>query len=90
MQYYSKIKSLCKERKLSLKELAEILEITPHGLNYMFNNDSMQIRILIKISEHFKVPITYFFTDSDKLSNTEFDIDRVFETMKQIVKERIK
>jgi hypothetical protein len=87
MHYTSKIKIIASERKVSLKKLSEIIEATPQGFSGMLRNDTLQIRNLQKIADHFKVPITYFF---DVENNTDATIDRTFDILKTFVKSRMK
>jgi len=47
----------------------------------------MKVSTLQKIADYFNVPVTYFFDDIDTKGQT---VDLVFDTLKGIVKEKIK
>lgn len=87
MHYYNRIKALANERKVSLKILAEKVNVSEQGLHRMIKHDTMQIKLLQDIADFFHVPITYFFEgvgmDRDR------DIDLVFEKLKEIVKRNL-
>ena len=87
MNYYNKIELLKKERKVSKKKLCEIIDISPQGYAKMIINDTIQVKMLQKIADYFGLPITYFF---DGVDSTEANIDKVFETLKEIVKSKMK
>ena len=87
MNIYNKIEILQKERKVSKKKLCQIIKITPQGYGKMIAQDTLQVKMLQAIADHFKLPITYFF---DGIENSEANIDKVFDTLKEIVKSKMK
>ncbi len=58
-----KIRELCSERKVSLKELSSRVDITQNGLQSILNNNTTSIDTLLKICNYFNVPIGYFFEE---------------------------
>jgi len=61
----NKIRQLCKERRISLKELAEGINITQTGLQGILKNNSTSLDKLIEIVEFFKVPVGTFFDEPE-------------------------
>lgn len=68
-QIEKKIKKLAKDRSMPMKEVAQSVGMTENGLAYAFKHHSFKVRDLIKASEFFEVPISYFFTDASSLNN---------------------
>jgi transcriptional regulator with XRE-family HTH domain len=61
---YSKITVLVNKHRLTKKELAEILHVTPHGVNYKFENETFTVKDLESIAKYFQVPVSYFLEDN--------------------------
>lgn len=57
----------------TMKELVAEIEMTEPGIYKMFNNGSMKIKTLIKISEVLNVPVDYFFK-KELAPKKEYDI----------------
>jgi len=87
MLYINRIKKLIDDKNLSIKGFAEKIGVSEPGLHSMFRSYDMKVSTLQKIADYFNVPITYFFDDIDTRSQT---VDLVFDTLKDVVKERIK
>ena len=87
MLYISRIRKLIEDRKLTIREFAEKINISEPGIHNMFRTHDMKVSTLQKIADYFDVPITYFFDDIDTKNQT---VDLVFDTLKGIVKEKIK
>jgi len=73
--------------KLTIREFAEKIGISEPGIHNMFRTHDMKVSTLQKIADYFDVPITFFFDDIDTKNQT---VDLVFDTLKGIVKEKIK
>ena len=86
MQYISRIKIACEQKKVTVKLLAEKIGVSETGLHKMFKENSMKVSTLIMISKALELPILYFLQDE---INRENEIDRVFDALKEIVKQKI-
>jgi len=64
MQVINKIEELRKNNRYSYEQLSEKIGMTKMGLHGALKNGDIKLSILIKISEIFQVPITYFFDES--------------------------
>ena len=60
---FSKIKIFCKERDITIPQLAEKIGVSEPGLYQMIRSESMKIDILEKIAKTLNVSITQFFDD---------------------------
>jgi len=87
MLYVSRIRKLIDDNNLTVKGLAEKIGVSEPGLHNMLRAFDMKVSTLQKIADYFDVPITYFFDDIDTKNQT---VDLVFDTLKGIVKEKIK
>lgn len=58
-----KIRELCAEKRISLKELSEKIDITQNGLQSILNNNTTSIDTLLKVCNYFNVPVGYFFNE---------------------------
>ena len=87
MLYINRIKKLIDDKNLSIKGFAEKIGVSEPRIHNMFRSYDMKVSTLQKIADYFNVPITYFFDDIDTRSQT---VDLVFDTLKDVVKERIK
>lgn len=93
---YSKIRVLVNNKRLKQKELAEILGVTPHGVTYKFEKESMTVSDLEKLAEYFSVPISYFFDLEPGLPTTNekggcidcYKKEAIIETLKSQLKEK--
>jgi len=61
--YINRIKNLCLEKNVSLKELAENIGITYQGLNKCIRKNNMQCSDLEKVTIFLGVPVSYFFEE---------------------------
>jgi transcriptional regulator with XRE-family HTH domain len=67
---YSLIKNFASENKISLKDLAEKINLSEQGLHSGIKNQTLSVTNLEKISKVLNVPISKFFDDkiqSDKV-----------------------
>lgn len=67
---YSKIKDIAREKKISLKELANKIEVSETGFHQSIKSRTMRIDVLEKISSVLEVDICTFFSDK-KLENKD-------------------
>jgi transcriptional regulator with XRE-family HTH domain len=80
IQLSTKIKKLCNDRMITVKELCKMVEITESGLSKALKNNSLKIETLKRISDYFQIDISYFFSDvtptgtSEKISELENEI----------------
>lgn len=58
---FSTIKTLCKERNITIPQLAEKIQVSEPGLYQMIRSESIKVDILEKIANTLNVPIWYFF-----------------------------
>ena len=87
----NRIKKLIDDNNLTIRGVAEKIGISEPGIHNMFRSQDMKVSTLQKIADFFEVPITYFFDDDDDISNRKNQtVDLVFDTLKGIVKEKIK
>ena len=61
MDFSTRIKDLCKERGMLVKDLAEKLGITSIGLSKTINQPYPQLQTLERIANALEVPITELF-----------------------------
>lgn len=59
----NKIRTLCKNRRISLKEMSEGIGITPTGLQAILTNNTTSIERLRLISKFLDIPVGYFFDE---------------------------
>src|SRR5690242_10012380 len=62
---YNRLKDLLKERKISVKKLAELIGMSEAGLYQSMKNDTMTIKVLESISEILRVPMRVFWENCD-------------------------
>ncbi len=60
------IKDLCKQKGITLKKLAEDIQISQTGLTSAIKNNGTTLETLDKIANYFKVSVGYFFGEQDK------------------------
>lgn len=77
MANLSIIRSLCENKNISLKDLAEKIGLSEHGIQRILRTNSTKIETLEKISEVLDVDITVFFTDSE--FNFKFNLNDFLE-----------
>ena len=77
------------KNNLTLMKFIDKLGMSKQGFYDMFSNDSMKVSTLMKIAKMMDVPVSYFFDESKK-EVTEYEIDRVFNELKTLIKEREK
>lgn len=58
-----KIKNLAKQKEMSIRKLCQKIGISNNGLVASFQNNSLKIETLYKISDVLEVPMAYFFDD---------------------------
>ena len=87
MLYINRIRKLIDDKNLTVRDFAEKIGVSEPGIHNMFRTNDMKVSTLQKIADYFDVPITFFFDDIDAKNQT---VDLVFETLKKIVKEKIK
>lgn len=81
----SKIRKVCDDKKVQLNELAKAINLTAGGLNKILNRNDLKVSTLIEIASYLKVPVSSFFEKENQINAVE----QVFETLKNIVKERM-
>ncbi|MDR0754171.1 MAG: hypothetical protein LBF04_02160 [Prevotellaceae bacterium] len=88
MLYISKLEKLKKQKKIANnEEIAKIIGRTRQQTDKKMNGTSdFYVSELIKIADYCKIPITYFFEETEKKI---IDVDIVIDTLKEIIKERI-
>jgi transcriptional regulator with XRE-family HTH domain len=74
MADFSIIRTLCNERKITLKELSKRVGITEHGLQGMLKTNKARTDNLEKIAFELDIPISNFFGESDKLLKKDYDL----------------
>jgi transcriptional regulator with XRE-family HTH domain len=82
----SRLKRIIKDSGHTYKEVAEAVKMTEAGFHHALNNESLKVSTLEGIANKIKVPVTAFF----EISTVDFGTRRVFETLEQIVNERLK
>ena len=87
MLYANRIRDLISDNKLTIKGFATKIGMSEPGLHNNLSSSDMKVSTLQKIADYFDVPITYFFEDIDTKGQT---VDLVFDTLKGIVKDKIK
>lgn len=63
-----RIKELIDNQGFSAEEFSALLGISRGTAYSIFSKESVDTKYLVQLSEHFNVPITYFFEDSPKVS----------------------
>jgi len=64
---YSKLTEIRNKYNLTIPQLAEILGITKSGLIKKIKNDTIYVKDIEKLAEHFNLPIDYFFTKRENI-----------------------
>ena len=88
----NKIRKLIDDRNLTVKKFAEKIGVSEPGIHNILRSHDMKVSTLQKIADFFEVPITYFFDDDtdDIDARKNQAIDLVFDTLKDIVKDKVK
>jgi hypothetical protein len=81
----SKLKRIIKDSGHTYKEVAEAVNMTEAGFHHALTNATLKVTTLEGISAKIKVPVTAFFESS----TVDFGTHRIFETLEQIVNERL-
>lgn len=63
MDFKKRVKEICTERGILLKDLANILGITPTGLSSAINQDYPQLQTLERIAKALGVEVADLFKD---------------------------
>jgi transcriptional regulator with XRE-family HTH domain len=61
----SRMKVLINNSNLSVKEISEKMGISPPNIYRLYERESVETKYLVKLSEIFEIPISYFFSDID-------------------------
>ena len=74
----AKIKSLITNSNLSVKEISEKMGISSPNIYRLYERESVETKYLVRLSEIFEIPISYFFSDVDagKLETEIIDLKR--------------
>ncbi len=83
-----KIKVLLTKNKISIENLAFSIGITKNTLLNVFKKNEINTKYLVKISEHFGMPMSYFFEDGDGSYNVANSQNGNGNKNTQIVNER--
>lgn len=83
MANYQLIKELCEQKGLTMKSLADKLEISETGLYQILRNQSTKVKTLEEIARVLDVPISSFFSDdlNDRLNFTEGEVSGLLKRM---------
>jgi transcriptional regulator with XRE-family HTH domain len=89
MLYIRQIEKLKKQKKIaSNSEIGTILNIKRQTVDAkMSGKTDFYVSELIKLSEYYHIPISYFFEEQDQ--KRMVDVDVVIDTLKELIKERI-
>lgn len=77
---YDKLISLMNKENLSNRAMAKIVNMTVGGFIPMLKNKTMKVETLEKLANHFQKPISYFFEDTEDLSDQLQDPNGVYFT----------
>lgn len=67
---YNKIRSLCVDKRISLRTLAARIEMSQPGFMRMLKNQTMSVETLEKVAAVLRVPPTVFFSQSEGMPVT--------------------
>ena len=82
MDFSTRIKELCKERGMLLKDLAERLGITPIGLSQSINQEYPQLQTLERIANALGVDVSELFTKKYRCPNCGCELNIKIESSK--------
>lgn len=77
------IKVLCKEKNMSLTDLAKAAGITYQGLNKAIKENKTSIDTIIKICKALNVPVHYLFYDLDKVRELDIEIVQKYYKLRE-------
>lgn len=66
----SRIRAILKERKITVKRLAQAMRMTESNLYRCFARDSIETKYLIQAAQFLEVPPTYFLSDTNTQETT--------------------
>jgi len=79
--YSEKIKKVCQDKNISIRDLAKEIGMSFSGLYASLNNDTLKVSTLIQIADVLKMPVINFFgvrkTLDEMLGNTFLDNETV-------------
>jgi len=77
----TKIKDLINSSNLSVKEVSEKMGISPPNIYRIYERESVETKYLVKLTEIFGIPISYFFDDVDskKLESEISNLKKMLE-----------
>jgi transcriptional regulator with XRE-family HTH domain len=80
-----KVKELIESKKLSIKEVAEAMDLQPSSLSRMLGGDDLKVSTVIKIASILDVPVSVFFEEFDKdLPTAPQKIDAMYEKLNEM------
>jgi len=79
----SKINALMREKVVTQKHLAELIDMSVPGLQKALQTNDFKISVLLKISKVFSVPLSYFFLNDNDFS--DYDVSNYIELFKSLV-----
>ncbi len=80
-----KVKALLKEQHKKMKSLCSYVGMTPPGMYRVFERDTCNITVLMKMSEYFGVPLTHFLPEN-KRDTAEAEKDKEIQFLRGQVK----
>ncbi len=80
-----KVRGLLRGQHKKMGTLCQYVGMTEPGMHKVFNRDSCKIDVLLKMSDFFNVPISYFLPE-DKHAKEESEKDREIQYLKGQVK----
>jgi len=86
---YEKIKELCEIQRVTIPQLAEKIGMSKGGLYSSIENGSMKVDSLEKIADVFKVPISVFFNEAYK-STESIALDKVIMDLMESIRSKDK
>ena len=69
--YINRIKNIIKRRKITQKELSELIKTSERSLGLNLKKGDMKVSTLIKISDVLEVPVKYFFEEEENYQKLE-------------------
>jgi transcriptional regulator with XRE-family HTH domain len=80
-----KIKTLIEEKNISITEFAKLMDVERSTIYNYFNKKSIDLVLLIEISNKLEVPINYFLDEEVKITANDFSYEkRIEDYQKQI------
>jgi transcriptional regulator with XRE-family HTH domain len=89
MLYIRKIEDLKRQKKIaSNSELGTVLNVKRQTVDAkMSGKTDFYVSELLKISEHYHIPISYFFEEKDQKKVADLDV--IMDILKELIKERL-